>query len=109
MAELVVARAEQIIQRAYHGTTLPRARSIEAEGFRLSTGPNCWLGDGVYFYEEGFRLALEWATEHVIGKAGLSEEAAVFQVRIDLGHCLNLDIESHQELISDVGDQLKAL
>ena len=41
-----------------------------------------WLGHGIYFWENSYQRALEWASRY--------EHPAVIGAIIDLGHCLNL-------------------
>ncbi len=52
----------------YHGTLRKHDKSIRELGFKKSN--NGWLGEGVYFFQEDFELALSWAkkkykTQHV--------------------------------------------
>lgn len=53
----------------YHGTLKKHDKSIRKSGFRKSNSG--WLGEGVYFFQEDFELALLWAkkkynTQHVV-------------------------------------------
>lgn len=43
-----------------------------------------WLGSGVYFWENSYSRAVDWAREHY------GEEGAVVGAIIDLGYCLDL-------------------
>jgi hypothetical protein len=52
-----------------------------------------WLGSGVYFWENSYARALDWASERHSG------EAAVIGAAIDLGHCLNLTDYENSEIV----------
>lgn len=56
--------------------------------FRPSTNDYDWLGAGVYFWEQNYQRALDWAMEQAA--RGSIQEPAVVGAVIDLGHCLNL-------------------
>ncbi len=50
----------------HHGTSFASAELIQGNDYRLSTGDDEWLGDGVYFFVEGIKsntaeLAEKWA------------------------------------------------
>ena len=50
----------------HHGTSLGSAKKILTSNYKVSTGDDKWLGDGVYFFVTGIRtntseLAEEWA------------------------------------------------
>lgn len=58
----------------YHGTLPERAQKILREGFKISDGPDEWLGSGVYFFEQDIRQAEDfcfrarrWKQYRVIG------------------------------------------
>lgn len=55
------------------------------EELSSSTNDYDWLGNGIYFWENSYDRALEWAQTH---KA--EEEPSVVGAVIDLGFCLNL-------------------
>ncbi len=61
----------------FHGTTLAAAQSIERDGFKLSEKRWDWLGDGVYFFQDGpYRArALEWAVAVMEGRRSVGEIA----------------------------------
>jgi hypothetical protein len=73
----------------YHGCARETAERILAgERFIPSHRAYDWLGEGIYFWEYGPFRAREWA-EYRFGS-----NAAVLEVTIRLGRCLNLlDIE----------------
>jgi hypothetical protein len=68
----------------FHGTTSKSADEILIDGFRLSRNPYDWLGDGVYFFQDGLERAWEWAIEHH------GEEAVVIGAEILLVDCLDM-------------------
>lgn len=45
----------------YHGTSVAALERIRTEGFRLSRKWWEWLGDGIYFFQDGPEHAREWA------------------------------------------------
>lgn len=50
-----------------------------------STNRYDWLGNGIYFWENSYQRAVEWAITHYGEK-----NAAVIGAFIDLGYCLDL-------------------
>jgi hypothetical protein len=48
-----------------------------------------WLGQGIYFWEDGPNRAAEWAHKK------FGESGVVLKAKIDLGHCLNLLDTAH--------------
>ena len=83
-----VARAPEYVS-GYHGCSIDGATQIlSGTPFRRSQNRYDWLGNGAYFWEFAPLRALDWATKR------FGEQAAVLEVRIQLGFCLNLlDIE----------------
>ena len=57
---------------------------IEREGFRLSRNDYDWLGDGVYFFQDGSLRAWQWARERH------GDDAAVIGADIRLVDCMDL-------------------
>lgn len=65
----------------------------EHEHLRKSENSYDWLGNGIYFWENSYERALEWA------KNKYKDDFAVVGAVLDLGHCLNLtDYKSTQIL-----------
>lgn len=50
---------EIISLTGYHGTKKYLKSSIEVEGFRKSLSG--WLGEGVYFFQDDYQMAVNWA------------------------------------------------
>ena len=83
---------------AYHGTTEKVADGIIAHkhGFSESRNDYDWLGPGVYFWENAYSRAYDWAG-YVCG-AG-KDKPAVIGALISLHGCLDLnDVFSHGRL-----------
>lgn len=56
----------------------------EHEHLKQSSNDYDWLGHGIYFWENGYDRALDWA------RAKYGEEARVIGAVINMGYCLNL-------------------
>ena len=56
--------------------------------FRASQQPYDWLGHGMYFWEDNYDRAMEWATDKQ--KRGQIAEPAVIGAVLTLGYCCNL-------------------
>lgn len=54
------------------------------EHLKRSENSYDWLGNGIYFWENSYERAADWAKERY------GDEAAVVGAILDLGHCLNL-------------------
>ena len=62
----------------------------ESEPMRMSMNKHDWLGHGIYFWENSYERASEWAIAQSKRKDTSIKEPAVIGAVIDLGHCLNL-------------------
>jgi len=79
-----------LLVTGYHGCHMDTADNIvSGVGFRPSQNGYDWLGEGIYFWEDGPSRAAEWARKR-FGKNG-----AIIQATIRLGHCLNLLDTTH--------------
>lgn len=75
---------------------------VEGQDMRPSQHDYDWLGNGMYFWENSYSRALEWArTWH-------SDAPAVIGAVIDLGHCLDLTEHNCIQLVSDEYRLLRA-
>ena len=83
----------------FHGTTRRSADEILENGFRLSQNPYDWLGDGVYFFQDGLERAWEWAIEYH------GEEAAVIGAEILLVNCLDMLDTKWTKIMTQIYDQ----
>jgi hypothetical protein len=91
-----------LVVEGFHGTTLAAAQSILHDGFKLSEKRWDWLGDGVYFFQDGPYRAREWALEWAVARYG--GEAAV------LGASIRLERATLMDLIdTDWSERLKTL
>ena len=70
--------------KGFHGTSKQAANLIIQSGFRVSQNPYDWLGDGVYFFQDGLQHARGWAHEHH------GRNAAVIGAEILLDDCIDL-------------------
>lgn len=79
----------------FHGCNLDTYSNVVIKGEHLKSSNNSydWLGNGIYFWENNFDRAYEWA------KNRYANNAAVIGAVIDLGYCLNLtDSASSKQL-----------
>ena len=94
----------KIVPDAYHGTDAANIPSIEKEGFRIGTGGDLYLGDGVYFYKG--------SKAHAIGYPKLKDstcKCAVFRCEINLGRCIDLNNKQHKDALKAFAAQVKYL
>jgi len=66
-----------------------------------STNTYDWLGHGIYFWENNYDRALEWAESH------FQDNAAVIGAILDLGNCLNLSDSQFYSLLESAYIALK--
>ena len=57
---------------------------VKGESLKESNNSYDWLGNGIYFWEQNYQRACEWANNRY------GKNAAVIGAVIDLGYCLNL-------------------
>ncbi len=78
----------------FHGCDAATFNSVVCEGEELHPSLNDydWLGNGVYFWEQNYDRAFQWAQDQA--KRGRIQAPAVIGAVIDLGYCLNLT-DSH--------------
>ena len=99
MSETLYSKRSNLII-GFHGTTKDRAENIYSglSGFHASTHDYDWLGSGMYFWENNFERAKQWA-EDAAKRKGAGAEPAVVGAILDLGYCLDLtDSECLEEL-----------
>lgn len=81
-----------------------RDEVVSLEGVVLQNSQNKydWLGNGVYFWENNYKRALEFATEQMHnprkGKQNITSPSVVGAI-IDLGYCLDLLDSANFELL----------
>lgn len=72
------------------------------EELNSSTNDYDWLGNGIYFWENSYERALEWAQTHKS-----DENPSVIGAAIDFGFCLNLSDYGCTQALSKVYEILK--
>ena len=78
----------------FHGCDISTFQKVVCDSGELTPSNNNydWLGNGIYFWEQNYDRALQWAKEQA--ERGRVSEPAVVGAVIDLGYCLNLT-DSH--------------
>lgn len=92
----------------FHGCEKKVADSVirgESE-LNPSTNDYDWLGSGVYFWEQNYDRAMQWAVDSCRRHGG--GEPAVVGAVIDLGYCLNLTDSHYIDLLKTEYDLMKA-
>jgi len=91
----MVQYSNKLIRDAFHGTSKANAESIiQSRRFIYSRGEDCYLGDGVYFFESGLEHAKWWAEKKFSG-----QQIGIIIAHIQLGKCLELGNPQCIELI----------
>lgn len=86
---------DKVVPDAYHGTSRANAENIiRTKRFMPSSGRDCFLGDGIYFFEAGKERAKWWAK-----KRHPRMPIGIIFAQIQLGRCLDLANKSHIEVI----------
>lgn len=91
----------------YHGCDHSIVNEILTGKSTLSSSRNDydWLGNGIYFWEDSYQRAFQWAR----GSKRVSHPAVIGAV-INLGHCLNLlDVEHLDDGENRLSDTLSSL
>lgn len=83
----------------FHGCNRETYEKVLVKHEELSKSVNDydWLGNGIYFWENSYERALEWAE-----RFKKDEEPSVIGAVIDLGYCLNLSDYGCTEILSSV-------
>lgn len=90
----------------YHGCDRSiRDSVIAGKAFQKSQNSYDWLGNGIYFWKNDERQAMEWAREQA--KRGKIKAPSVVGAVLDLGNCLNLMERESIELLRVGYDLLK--
>lgn len=78
----------------FHGCDMSVFEQVVFQGKPLKKSQNeyDWLGNGIYFWEQNYQRAYEWAT-----KSPKIHNPAVIGAVIDLGYCLNLTDSASSE------------
>ena len=67
-----------------------------------------WLGNGIYFWDNSPKRAMEWAIESSKRKHSIIKEPSVIGAIIDLGYCLDLLDSKNFELLKKGHEILSA-
>lgn len=88
----------------FHGCSRETYEKVLYEHEELSSSTNDydWLGNGIYFWENSYSRAVEWAQTHKSNK-----EPSVVGAVIDLGFCLNLSDYGCTNALKMAYNQLK--
>lgn len=81
---------------AFHGCDRTVAEAVFLRGESLKPSQNIydWLGHGIYFWENNYERAIEWAK-----KSSKINEPDVVGAVIDLGYCLNLTDSASEKIL----------
>lgn len=104
---LNIQNYEKIIPDAYHGTGNEFAKKILSSNvFKVSTGSEQFLGDGVYFFENSPEDARCWGISKArkMGQPG----AAVIRANLNLGYCLDFHNKEHSSYVVSVRNMLNS-
>lgn len=89
----------------FHGCTVKTYNKVIYESMLLPQSENeyDWLGHGIYFWENSYQRAVEWANSHY------GEEGRVIGAFIDLGYCLDLTDYNNSAILKESYNVLKSL
>ncbi|MBO5065309.1 MAG: hypothetical protein J6A49_07020 [Clostridia bacterium] len=87
----------------FHGCNREVYNKVINEGEPLKASLNSydWLGNGIYFWEQNYQRAFEWAFNRY------GKDAAVIGAAIDLGNCLNLTDSAGASVLREGYELLK--
>ena len=76
----------------FHGCDIETYKKviIDREPLQKSMNNYDWLGNGIYFWEQNYERASEWAKSRAANPKSKIQTPAVIGAIIDLGYCLNL-------------------
>lgn len=87
----------------FHGCSFETYKNVLHKHQQLKKSDNTydWLGNGIYFWENSYQRAYEWAINRY------KENAAVLGAIIDLGLCLNLTDYNSTDILKQGYEMLK--
>jgi hypothetical protein len=87
----------------FHGCNKEVYDGVTKKQRRLKPSNNSydWLGSGIYFWENSYSRAFDWA------KARYGDNGAVIGAVVDLGYCLNLTDYENSGIVHKGYDSLK--
>ena len=88
----------------FHGCDLTTFEEVIYHGEHLKKSENSydWLGHGIYFWEQNYQRAYEWAE-----KSPKIKTPAVIGAVLDLGYCLNLSDSAGADVLRKGYEMLK--
>jgi hypothetical protein len=91
----------------FHGCDLDIRNKLvnNPDHIEISTKPYDWLGHGMYFWENNYTRAMEWAEERV--KSGKFKQAAVLGAVLQLGRCCDFLDSKFTDMVSRFYDATK--
>lgn len=95
----------------FHGCDQSTFNSVikESQPMKASNNKYDWLGPGIYFWENNYERAYDWAVAQSSNPKSSIKEPAVIGAVIDLGYCLNLTDYESIEIIKRGYKMLKLL
>lgn len=75
--------------------------------YKISRKPFDWLGHGLYFWENNYERALQWATEKK--ERGKIKEPAVIGAVLQLGYCCDFLEQKYTRFLAEYYGAMKAL
>ncbi len=93
----------------FHGLDKTIALEIltQKKEFKHSSNKYDWLANGIYFWENNYERAKEYAKEDSLRKNSKIKEPFVLGAIIDLGNCLDLLDQKYLNLLKVAYDELK--
>jgi hypothetical protein len=93
----------------FHGLDKHVALQIltQVKDFKHSNNHYDWLGNGVYFWENNYERAIQYAIEDSKRKNSKIKEPFVLGTIIDLGNCLDLLDQKHLDFLAVAYEDLK--
>ncbi|AJJ70967.1 hypothetical protein BZ23_1324 [Yersinia pseudotuberculosis] len=103
----------------FHGMDEDAALPIllKKDNFKHSNNSYDWLGNGVYFWENNYERAIQYAIEDKARKNSRIKKTFVLGAIIDLGNCLDLFDQKHidflkfsfEEMLGSLNSQKKEI
>jgi hypothetical protein len=86
----------------FHGLDKQVALRIlnQEENFRHSNNSYDWLGNGIYFWENNYQRAIQYAQEDSMRSNSTIKIPFVLGAVLDLGNCLDLLDQKYIDLLS---------
>ncbi len=93
----------------FHGLDKTIAYDIltQTKEFKHSKNNHDWLGNGVYFWENNFERAKQYALEDMSRKNSKIKEPFVLGTILDLGNCLDLLDQRNLDLLKVAYEELE--